>query len=73
MQIAFALNVSVTVFVKCLDTILGTEILNFATVYVDDILIASTTFGDHCSQNGRVLNTLKYSDITVNLQSTTDV
>lgn len=66
-RLPFGLNTSVSVFVKCIDKILGSEILSFTTVYVDDILIASETFKEHCEQISKVLKALNDNNITVKL------
>lgn len=44
------------------------EFLNFAAVYVSDILIALSAFGKHYSQVCCVLEVLKPAGITVNLK-----
>ena len=46
-QLPFGLLNSVAIFVKCMDQILGREVLEFTTVYVDDLLITSTTWEEH--------------------------
>ena len=40
----FRLNTSVASFIKCLDEMLQPKNLEFLTVYIDDVLIASRTF-----------------------------
>ena len=49
-RLPFGLVNSVVIFVQCMDQILGREALEFATVYVDDILITSTTWDEHCNR-----------------------
>ena len=57
-RLPFGLNTSVASFIKCLDQILKPKDLDFLTVYVDDILIASRTFEDHLDHLGYVLSKL---------------
>ena len=47
-RLPFGLINSVTVFVKCMDQVLGQEALEFTTVYVDDLLITSSDWDEHC-------------------------
>ena len=42
-RLPFGLNTSVASFIKCLDKSLQPHNLDFLTIYVDDILIASRT------------------------------
>ena len=49
-RLPFGLNVSVSIFIKCLDYVLGREILEFTTVYVDDIVITSPDNSTHCER-----------------------
>ena len=52
-------STSVASFIKCLDMILQPKDLDFLTVYVDDILIASRTFSEHVEHIKYVLNKLR--------------
>ena len=61
----FGLNVSVSIFIKCLDYVLGREILEFTTVYVDDKVITSPDINTHCERLDRVLSRLHEYGITV--------
>lgn len=54
----FGLNVSVAMFGKCMDLILGPEVLEFATVFVDDVLVASKTLDEHLVQLEKVFQCL---------------
>ena len=47
--------------------ILGREALEFATVYVDDILITSATWDEHCNRIELVLKKLHQNNITLKL------
>ena len=47
-RLPFGLVNSVAIFVTCMDQILGQEALQFTTVYVDDLLITSETWEEHC-------------------------
>ena len=49
-RLPFGLVNSVAIFVKSMDQILGHEALEFTTVYVDDILITSVTWVEHCQE-----------------------
>ena len=64
-RLPFGLNVSVSIFIKCLDYVLGREILEFTTVYVDDIVIMSPDIDTHCERLDRVLSRLHEYGITV--------
>ena len=50
-----------------MDQILGKEVLDFTTVYVDDILITSCTWKEHCNRVETVLNKLLQNNITLKL------
>ena len=47
-RLPFGLINSVAVFVKCMDQVLGQETLQFTTVYMDDLLIISSNWNEHC-------------------------
>ena len=51
-----------------MDQVLGREVLEFATVYVDDLLITSTTWQEHCKRTEMVLNRLSQNNITLKLE-----
>lgn len=63
----FGLNVSSGVFITALDTVLGPELLDRITVYVDDILVATATWEEHLILLERVLDRFLSSGVTVNL------
>ena len=58
-RLPFGLVNSVAIFIQCMDQILGKEALEFATVYVDDILITSKTWNEHCDRIEIVLRKLQ--------------
>ena len=63
----FGLVNSVAIFIQCMDQILGKEALEFAAVYVDDILITSATWDEHCHRIELVLRKLQQNNITLKL------
>ena len=65
-RLPFGLNTSVASFIKCLDEILQPHSLDFLTIYVDDILIASRTFEEHVEHLEYVLEKLYQGGLTVN-------
>ena len=67
-RLPFGLVNSVAAFVKVMDQILGREVLEFATVYVDDLLITSTTWEEHCKRVEMVLQRLAENNITLKLE-----
>ena len=67
-RLPFGLVNSVAVFVRCMDQILGPETIPFTTVYVDDLLITSANWEDHCTRIGQVLQKLSDNNITLKLQ-----
>lgn len=50
-----------------MDQILGEETLAFTTVFVDDLLITSNTWEEHCKRIQMVLQKLENSNITLKL------
>ena len=66
-RLPFGLINSVAVFVKCMDQVLGQGALQFTTVYVDDLLITSTDWDEHCTRVEQVLNKLSDNSITLKL------
>ena len=67
-RLPFGLVNSVAVFVKCMDHILGQETLQFTTVYVDDLLITSISWEEHCHRIEHVLRKLSENHITLKLE-----
>lgn len=51
-----------------MDQILAQEVLQFTTVYVDDILITSATWEEHCYRVERILQKLSENHITLKLE-----
>jgi hypothetical protein len=64
-RLPFGLINSVAIFTRCIDQILGPEILSFATIYVDDFLITSSNFEQHCARVDQVLTRLQEQGITL--------
>lgn len=54
-----------------MDQILGREVLEFTTVYVDDLLITSTTWEEHCQHIEMVLRRLAENNIKQKLDKST--
>ena len=67
-RLPFRLINSVAIFIKCIDQILGQEALQFMTVYVDDLLITSSNWNEHCSRVEHVLWKLADNNITLKLE-----
>ena len=67
-RLPFGLVNSVAVFVNCIDQILGQEALQFTTVYVDDLLVTSETWEEHCYRVEHVLEKLAANNITLKLE-----
>ena len=51
-----------------MDQVLGQEALQFTTVYVDDLLITSTNWEEHCQRVDHVLSKLSENHITLKLE-----
>ena len=51
-----------------MDQILGQEALQFTSVYVNDLLIASVSWEDHCHRIEHVLRKLSENNITLKLE-----
>lgn len=66
-RLPFGLVNSVAIFIKCMDGILGKEVLEYTTVYVDDLLITSSNWEEHCQRVETVLSKLAENNITLKL------
>ena len=66
----FGLKTAVASFTRAMDLILGPEVREFVTTYVDDLLIASPTVEEHCKHLLAVLERLKRGKMTINLEKT---
>lgn len=64
----FGLNISGGVFIDALDRVLGPDLLQKVKVYVDDLLIATTTWEEHLMIIQEVLDKFKEYGVTVNLE-----
>ena len=66
-RLPFGLVNSVAVFVKCMDQVLGPDTLKFTTVYVDDLLVTSEDWDEHCRRVRQVLTKLSDNHVTLKL------
>ena len=64
LRMPFGLMNAGSTFQKCMDAILGD--LDYVFVYLDDILIASSTFQEHCDHLRNVLELLRQNGLSVN-------
>ncbi|KAG8317862.1 hypothetical protein J6590_108188 [Homalodisca vitripennis] len=67
-RLPYGLNVSTALFIKGLNKVLGHDLTEFVTTYVDDILITSNTYEEHLKHVEQVLSRLKEGGITVKLK-----
>lgn len=67
-RLPFGLINSVAVFITCVARILGDDVLEFTTMYVDDLLIVSDNFEEHCYRVSKVLDRLREGNITLKLE-----
>ncbi|KAF4521122.1 hypothetical protein B566_EDAN011939 [Ephemera danica] len=68
--VPFGLSTSVASLNRCLHDRLGPEILEYTTVYVDDLLIATPTFELHIQQLEKLLKKLIEIGMTIKLSKT---
>lgn len=66
--LSFGLSTSVGSFIRGLQTILRDEILNFACIYVDDMLVVSTTVEQHLRHLRHLFEKLRSAGVTVKLR-----
>lgn len=66
--VPFGLNLSVCVFIRALDKVLGDELLKKVTVYVDDILVANSNWFEHCQHINEMLNSVYRGGMKLNLK-----
>lgn len=67
-RMPFWLNVSGCEFQKCMDFVLGPAVQEFVTIYVNDIIIMSSTLEEHYEHLRRVFRRFKEYNVTVNLE-----
>lgn len=67
-RLPFGLLNSVGEFIKGLNFALGKEVLEFAYIYVDDLLICSRDLNEHCYRLGKLFSKLKEHNITLKLK-----
>lgn len=63
----FGLNISVSVFIRALDEALGRELLQDLVIYVDDILIISEKWKEHCEILEKLLARCREKGVTLKL------
>lgn len=66
--VPFGLNISVSAFIRMLDSVLGDELLSKVTCYVDDVLIPARSWSEHNAVLGEVLKAFSEGNITINLK-----
>ena len=64
----FGLKTAVGSFTRAMDQILGSSLQDFVTIYVDDILITSCSFTEHCKHLDLVFRRLAQANLTINIQ-----
>lgn len=64
----FGLKTAVASFSRCLDLVLGPDVRPFTSNYIDDLLVASETFGTHLQHLSQVFQRLLDGGMTVNLE-----
>lgn len=67
-RLPFGLNVSSAEFQKSMDFVLGLEVQDFITIYVDDIIIVSETLENHCDHLREVFKRFTEHNVIVNLK-----
>jgi transposase InsO family protein len=66
-RLPFGLLNSVSVFTRCMDQVLGAQVRELVSVYVDDILIASETWEEHLYKVELVLKRFRDNNVTLKL------
>ena len=66
----FGLKTAVASFSRAMDTILGPEVREYVTTYVDDLLITSANTNEHLEHLYQVLKKLNEAKVTINLGKT---
>jgi hypothetical protein len=66
-RMAFGVKHAMASFIKCVKGIIGDEILDFCTIYVDDGIIASNSIEEHCQHLDRLFKKLSKSNLKIKL------
>lgn len=69
-RLPFGLKTAVASFTRFIDEILGPEVQEFTTVYIDDLLIGSPDLVTHLKHISRILRRLRDARVTGNLRKT---
>lgn len=64
----FGLKTSVASFSRCMDIVLGPDVRDFTHNYIDDLLIASSTFEEHLNHIQTVCRKLRDANLKINIQ-----
>lgn len=66
----FGLKTAVASFTRAMDRILGPEIRTFTLVYIDDLLVVSSSFEEHLLHLNKLFSKLADAGMTINLEKT---
>lgn len=66
--VPFGLNISVSVFIRALDQVLGPGLSSKLTIYVDDLLISTESWKEHCDLLNEVFQALRKGGMTLRLK-----
>lgn len=66
-RLPFGLINSVSEFIKCLSQVLGPEILEYALIYVDDLLICSSSLEEHVYRLNKLFTRLQEYNVSLKL------
>lgn len=64
----FGLNVSDCEFQKCMDFVLGPTVREFVAIFIDDIIIMSSTREEHYYHLRQVFSQFREHNVAVNLE-----
>lgn len=67
-RLAFGLSTAVSSFTRCMETVLGPQIMKNTIVYIDDLLTISSTFEGHMKQLSQLLARLQEAGFTLHLE-----
>lgn len=66
--VAFGLSTAMASLIRCLNSLLGPEVTEFAAIYVDDLLIHSDSIDEHLHHLNTIFKKMKEAGLTVKLR-----